>query len=304
MRTAVIDDVATVVKGRVLRIAAARDEPYECVPDPPRFLAALRACRLPADVFTFCQPIADRAPRYSYRLEWDSYSVLTISTFDHWWKRQINDKTRNMVRKAGKKGVSIRTVPFDDALVRGIESIYDESPVIQGKPNRHFRKGFAVIEAVHATFPERSEFLGAYWGGELIGFVKLLYGDNVASLLSIISKAAHRDKAPTNALLARAVERCSERGIENLHYGLWSRRGLGEFKKHHAFARADVPRYYVPLTRRGRLALALGAHRKLADRVPERWLVAAANLRDRWNAGLPVPGWRRAGGVARPAVER
>jgi hypothetical protein len=284
MRTEVIENLATVVRGRVFRIAKVRDEPYECVPDVERFLRALRASSLAVDVFSFSQEISERTPRYQYVMGWDSYSILTISTFEHWWKRQINDKTRNMVRKAGKKGVEIRTAPFDDAFVRGIESIYDESPIIQGKPNRHFRKGFEAMKAVHATFPERSEFIGAYYKGEMIGFVKLVHGKNVASLMSIISKVAHRDKAPTNALLAKVVEICSERKVENLHYGIWSRRGLGEFKKHHGFEKVDVPRYYLPLTMKGRAMLALKFHCKFADRVPEQWLISLANLRDRLNA--------------------
>ena len=62
-----------------------------------------------------------------------------------------NDKTRNMVRKAGKKDVSIRVVGFDDKLVEGIAEIYNESPLRQGNRFRHYGKDFETLKAAHAT---------------------------------------------------------------------------------------------------------------------------------------------------------
>ena len=44
----------------------------------------------------------------------------------------------------------------------------------------------------------------------------------------------------------------------------------------------DVPRYYVPLTLVGRLALRLGLHHNLADRVPEPVVSKLRELRNAW----------------------
>ena len=55
-------------------------------------------------------------------------AALPITTFDDWMAHQIGPKVRNMVRKATKNGVVVREVPFDDALIRGIQEIYNESP--------------------------------------------------------------------------------------------------------------------------------------------------------------------------------
>jgi hypothetical protein len=93
---------------------------------------------------------------------------------------------------------------------------------------------------------------------------------------------AQRDKAPTNALIAKAIELCAERGIENLQYGIWSRRSLGDFKKHHAFSRVEIPRYFVPLSLRGRAAIAMGLHRTLKRFVPVNFQDTLANLRAKW----------------------
>ena len=56
-------------------------------------------------------------------------------------------------------------------------------------------------------------------------------------------------------------------------YFFWSDDGLGEFKRRCGFQRLDVPRYFVPLTRKGEIAirfgLHLGAKRLLPPRVEE-----------------------------------
>jgi hypothetical protein len=102
--------------------------------------------------------------------------------------------------------------------------------------------------------------------------------------MNIISMISHRDKAPTNALIARAVEICAQRGVPYLHYGLWSKRGLGDFKKHHAFEQIDVVRYFVPLNIRGQIALGLKLHRSLAEMLPEKLVNVLAEWRAKWNA--------------------
>lgn len=275
---------AVTVTGRFLRVARLRDEYYDRVSDPATFIRALNSSNQPdGDLFTFLQTVADPEPRHSYHLEYESAAVLPLTTYDHWWKKQVNDKTRNMVRKGGKVGVEIREVAFTDQLVEGIVRIYNESPLRQGRRFRHYGKPLEQIRDEHSSFLDRSEFFGAFFQGELIGFIKLVHGDGVSNLMQIISMMAHRDKAPTNGLLAKAVERCTERRVPLLHYGAWSRRSMGDFKKHHAFIRLEVPRYYVPLTATGALALRMGFHRDLVDRIPESWLDQMAEWRTRWN---------------------
>jgi hypothetical protein len=271
------------VTGRLLRIARLRNEHYDEVPDPAAFISGLASGGTRPDLFTFIQPIPDRSPRFPYHLEWDHAAVMHISTFETWWKRQIKDKTRNMIRKAQKNGIEIRNVAFSDELVRGIMRIHDETPVRQGRRFRHYGKPFATVKAEHGTFLDRSDFFGAYYQGDLVGFIKLVHGAGVSHLMQIISMVTHRDKSPTNALIARAVERCADRRVPFLHYGSWSRRSMGDFKRHHAFERMAIPRYYVPLTFAGRTGLRLKLHRSLAERMPESWIDRLADLRGRWN---------------------
>ena len=210
--------------------------------------------------------------------------MLRITTHKEWWKKQIRTHTRNHIRKAANQGVEVRQVPFDDELVRGVKEIFDECPVRQGKPFWHYQKDLDTIKAELATFLDRSDFLGAFWGGELIGYIKLTRAYGSAGLMQIISKIRDRDKAPTNALMSKAVELCAEKKIAYLHYALWSRGSFGLFKQNHAFECHDVPRYFVPLTAKGRLMLKLGLHRKMTDRLPPEWYERMVAWRNQWNA--------------------
>jgi hypothetical protein len=277
-----IDNKEIMVTGRFPRIARLKAEYYEFVEDPHDFITKSKAGKLRADLFTFLQGVSDRNPHYDFHLEWESIAVLPITTYEHWWKNQIKDKTRNMIRRAQKKGVEIREVEFNEDLVKGIEGIYNDSPLRQGKPFGHYGKDFETLKKAHISYVERSDFIGAYYENELIGFIKLVHGKGVSNLMQIISKISHHSKAPTNALIAKAVEICAHKGVPLLHYGVWSRRSLGDFKKHHAFEPFDVPRYFVPLNVRGKLILKLKLHQRLKDHLPERWLDYLAGLRTKW----------------------
>jgi len=70
--------------------------------------------------------------------------------------------------------------------------------------------------------------------------------------MQIIAMIAHRDKAPTNALLAKAVELCLARDIHHIHTGVWSRRRWAN-SENNRFELARIPRYYVPLNLRGKM---------------------------------------------------
>ena len=75
-----------------------------------------------------------------------------------------------------------------------------------------------------ATFLNRAVFIGAFLEDNLIGFIKLVANEDgsQAGLMHIISMIQHRDKAPTNALMAQAVRSCAERGIAYLWYANFS----------------------------------------------------------------------------------
>src|SRR5207249_299015 len=101
--------------------------------NPDAAVDAMRESGVRIDLLTFTQKLPETSPKYAYPMEWDNVAGLSVSTFEYWWTRQIDSKVRNMVRKADKNGVSVREVPFNDALVQGICAIYNESPIRQGR---------------------------------------------------------------------------------------------------------------------------------------------------------------------------
>ncbi|MGB6476606.1 MAG: hypothetical protein WBF04_21360 [Candidatus Sulfotelmatobacter sp.] len=277
------------VEGRIVKIARLDAEKYRFLGDPEAFVGSLRNSGSRVDLFTFIQKLPETSPMHSYPMEWDNFAAIPISTFDHWWTKQIGFKARNKAKQAEKKGVKCREVPFDDALVRGIWEIYNECPVRQGRRFTHYGKDITTVHREEATYLDCSFFIGAFLGEQLIGFVKIVKDESgtQAGLMNIVSMIRHRDKAPTNALVVEAVRACAVRKISylvysNFAYGKKQPDSVADFKERNGFLRINVPRYYVPLTPLGRLAFRFGLHHKLADRFPELLVSKLRKLRNAW----------------------
>jgi hypothetical protein len=197
-----VDDVELVLSGRLIRRVRLKDEFYVPAPDPASFVARLQAAGVRADLYSFVQGLHEPTPRFDYCRESESMAVLPLTTFDDWINKQIRAKSRNMLRKAQRCGVQTRVVALSDELLQGIQKIYDETPIRQGKRNRHFGKDIETLRREHVTFLERSEFVGAFYDDELIGFAKVVHSPHGSIIMNLVSTLAHRDKAPSNALIA------------------------------------------------------------------------------------------------------
>ena len=284
-----IHDRTVITRGEWLKVAIVKDEDLvegDTVTDPESFVAQLKECGLKADAFTFAQKLADTTPKYAYRLEWDNWAVIPITTYSDWWKNRAESSVQRAVRKAAKSGVVVRLAEFDDAFVRGIVSINNETPIRQGRPYWHFQKSFEDVKREYSTYADRNVFLGAYLGDELIGFIRITYADKVASIIMLLSKMQHYDKRPSNALIAKAVEVCEHQGIAFLAYWKYvyndPKSSLTEFKRRNGFEQMLVPRYYIPLTIKGKIALSLGLHRELASHIPKPLLSQLLKVRNLW----------------------
>ena len=121
--------------------------------------------------------------------------------------------------------------------------------------------------------------------------------------MNIISMISHRDKSPTNALIAKAVEVCTEKQIPFLQYGTGNSGAIGDFKKHHDFKELRVPRYFVPLNLKGALLLKLGFHRPFQERIPKSWRSRILGWRSKWN-GFRTKKKQQIGAVAQSAEQR
>lgn len=279
-----IDDKFIMTTGKFVRTVRIKDEIDRDVGDPLSLIEKIKTNKIKADIFTFWQGIPNTEPKFDYYMEYDNMAVLPVKDFKHWWEKQIDSKNRNVIRKAEKKGVVVKVVDFNDDLVQGIMDIYNETPVRQGKPFWHYGKDFETVKRGNGTHLERSDFIGAFYNNKLIGFIKLVYSDSgeVARTEQILSRIEHRDKSPTNALIAKVVEICENKKVSNILYAYWPKGSLADFKKHNGFEEMPIPRYYVPISIIGKIALKLKLHHGVKGFLPENIISRLIELRTKW----------------------
>jgi hypothetical protein len=268
-----------IVNGSFVRTARLAEEWYEDVVEPASLISGLAG---KADIVTFWQRLPDTTPHYSHYMECDEVAALPITTYEHWWSAQIKSRTRGLIRKSEKQGVVVREVDYTDEFVRGMTEIFNETPMRQGRPFWHYGKTFETVKREFSRYLFREKLIGAFQGEELIGFMMIGMAGNYAVTGQIISKVRDRDKAPNNIMIAKAVEVCAREKIPYLVYLRWGSGSLSEFKRRNGFERIALPRYYVPLNGRGRLALRFGLHKGLAGAVPESMLRRLKRLRTQW----------------------
>ncbi len=273
-----------VINGGLFKKGKLRDEWFVDLEEPESFIENMKTKKNKPDIFTFWQRLPNIEPRYNYFMEKEGIAVLELSTYDHWWQKQLNPKTRNVIRKSLKSGVEVKKDAFCDDFVRGIVNIFNETPVRQGRPFWHYQKPFEIVKNEMSDRLDISEFIGAYWNGELIGFIKLLYLKEYTMMVEIISRISHRDKSPNNALISKAVEVCCDNRVRNLVYSRWLEGTLGDFKRHNGFVKVELPRYYVPITIKGNYCIFLKLHHGIKGVLPEKALLYMKNIRNLWYA--------------------
>jgi hypothetical protein len=283
-----IDGRTIVGTGRHLKIASIQDEDLisgNSVPDPESFLRRLRESGLRADLFTFAQRIPDVEPRYQYRMEWENVAAAPTSSYAQWWS-SVSQAVRKSVNRSRKAGVTVEVVEFSDALLDAIRNIYNETPFRQGKMFWHYGKERDLVKRALATYLDRSVFLGAYYQAELIGFMKITWVGPTGYITQILSMTRHFDKNPNNAMIAKAIEVCETKGMSHFIYGQFvyydPDSSLTEFKRRNGFEPVSLPRYYVPLNVKGKIALALRLHRGLAANTPKPIFRLFLKTRKRW----------------------
>jgi len=264
----VIDGLPVRVSKKWIKVAAVYDEdwlPGQVVSNPESFISRLRDSRLEADIFTFAQKIPDTKPKYQYPMEWDNVAAIPITTYADWWK-QVSTDMRKDVKRAEKRGIVVKEVEFSDEIVRGVVEINNETPIRQGRPFVHYGKSFEVVNKEYSTYLDTCEFLVAYYEDELVGIIKMVYVGDLACIMEILSKTAHNDKRPVNALIAKAVAVCEKKQKSYLTYGPFfygnkKKSSFVDFKRRNGFLRIVFPRYYVPLTFKGKIAIKLKLQR-------------------------------------------
>ncbi len=283
-----LNGTTIIVSGSWLKIASVHDEAWmeTELADPAPYVKRLKEQEPHADIFTFTQKLPATVPKYAYPLEWESLAVISLTNFKDWWEK-LPQESRKNVRRSQKRGVVVRVADFDDDLVRGIVDVNNDSPLRQGRRFPHYGKTFDQVKKDHSSFLDRSDFICAYSGDELIGFLKIVYRGKIASILQLLAKAGYYEKKPANAMIAKAVELCDARGISHVTYGLYSYgnkrdSSIVDFKVRNGFQEILMPRFYVPLTRWGVLCMKLKLHRGLLGVLPHKVIALGVSTRLKW----------------------
>ena len=285
-------------RGNWLKIAQVRgEEMMETeLEDPELYRIALKNDThqiLKSDIFSFAQKVPETRPKYPYPMEWESIAAIQLITLKEWWEG-LPQETRKNVRRSQKRGVVISIKEFDEDLIEGIRAVNDDSPLRQGVKNAYYGLTSEETRKRYGEFVGRSDFICAYSGEQMIGFLHLVYRGDVAAILNLTSKPSHFEKRPANALLAKAVEVCEARGISYISYGLFNYGNkrdspLREFKIRNGFKEILVPRYYVPLTPWGRLCIKAKLHRGLIGNLPHSVISAGVRARALWYKKFHMP---------------
>jgi hypothetical protein len=173
-----------------------------------------------------------------------------------------------MVRKAEKLGVRTQVAEANVELAKGIWRIFNETPIRQERGFPHYGISLEIVKRNLLSIPS-STYIGAYLQNELTGFIQLVHGDRLTIISQILSQQKHWDKALNNALVAKAIEFCAHNNIEWIMYGrMGNHPTLDNFKQSNGFAKFQLTRYFIPLTRKGRFAIRLRLNRELKDSLP------------------------------------
>ncbi len=224
------------------------------------------------DIFSFIErkwTTTISGPSSSWIKSTDNIALLKITSYDDWWK-DIGKKTRNMIRKAEKSGITTHSTLPNEDLAKGIWKIYNETPIRQERAFPHYG---ASLESVRREVFSSGEstFIGAFFQNELVGFIQLVYGDDTAIISQILSLQEFWDKAVNNALVAKTVEFCASKKMPWVMYGrIGNHPSLDKFKESNGFTKFPFTRYYIPLTRKGKIAVKLGLHREMKDVLPQK----------------------------------
>jgi hypothetical protein len=266
-----------VLRGGMVKIASIHDEEWleDEIQDPAQWEKILGSRSLEgkrADIFSFAQKVPGSAPKYKYPFELMSIAAIRLPGFKEWWER-LPQEARKNVRRAQKRGVIVTLMPFSEALMAHIRRVNDDSPIRQGIRNAHYGKSLAEIAKDYSAFLDRSDFICACVGEEVIGFLKIVYRGEVASILNLTTMPSQADKRPANALVAKAVELCDARGVSfitfgQFNYGNKKDSPLREFKIRNGFEETFKPKFFVPLTTWGQIAMKANFHRGLLGILP------------------------------------
>lgn len=173
----------------------------------------------------------------------------------------------------------MKVCTVNDDIIKNIERMYSQCQTKQGV---HFKHYGAKFEQIKHNIQKStvdwcpSDFVCAFHQGKMVGFLRLFYPKDTAYIGALFSMESYFASAPNNALISKAVALACERRRKYLVYTkMHSSREAAEdelrdFKMTNGFHEMIVTRYYVALSRKGRLVLFLKLQHGIKEMLPQR----------------------------------
>jgi hypothetical protein len=282
-----IDNKKFVIKGKIVKTVLLKDEWFDEIESPNFVVDELKKINVKIDLFSFVQRLPETQPKFDFHFVWDNVAAIPVETYEKWITTQIKRQARNKIRKSVKEGITVKVVEFNDEFIKEFSKIINETPIRQGRPYWHYGKNFDSIKRDYITYFDKATYLGAYYKEELIGFVKLVNADRFMRMMGIISMMKYRDLAPMNALVAKSVEICAKSKTpflvyDKAIYGKKKQGALLDFKKYNGFMQINIPRYFIPLTFWGKIAIKLKLFRRSNEYFPEGLIYLLIKIREKY----------------------
>lgn len=159
------------------------------------------------------------------------------------WKG-FRDKIRNMIRKAQKSGLEVRSG------LDGLASFYDvlaENLHDKGMPPYGLRM---MQELLEATGP-RAEVLTLWHGGRAVCGAVLIYFNGAVNVVFASSRPSSLSLSPNNLLYWEIIQRGCQRGMKTLEFGR-SAKGSGQLTFKLGWGAQSMPQPLYLYTLRGK----------------------------------------------------
>lgn len=195
-----------------------------------RHLAAIHGC---ADVdLSSTDPVLENRPGHRART---TFRLTLDQDHDVMW-RQLRDKTRNMVRRAQKSGVTVRELDHDGESFRLLAAHNERNLLPKGVavPDDEY---FAAVCASHGA---RAHILSAWLDGGAIASMLVLRHGRLAAYPVQNADPAYRRHAPIQLLTWEAMCLSAANGCEALDMGE-SGEGSPVYKAKRNFGGAPIP---------------------------------------------------------------
>jgi len=188
--------------------------------------------------------------------------ILSLTNeFNYIWTHKFNKKARNLVKKFKKlKGrVEILDNPLDY-----LEEIMETNlsvPVRQGRPMpRSYTDKRLVAKSLESSLKEKGKCFrvyGAFIQNKLVGYSYVVEHNGYAYISRFLTHAKYFKYAVSNGLISAIIEDLCRRNVRIVQYGYWDKyyRGVNHFLEQYGFEKGRVEAYFIPLTRKGNLAL-------------------------------------------------